>query len=195
MPQWFGNDGDRYEPAANLHKNYSSMELVSVSAKTKENRRLRSLVPGLMCAVIVFLVLRQSTTPPKIDAMQSLEFSKLIMDPNNYTLVEQAIQEQTTLPKAQASIHIPADLEKHMEAIAQIQDGPDDKVDVNLTMPDSIKKLLDQFERMKHGNITDHVLSLVNITNQVKPIPLEIVAGAKQAENEMVADDVVNNSP
>ncbi len=48
---------------------------------------------------------------------------------------------------------------------------------------------------MKRGNITDHVLSHVNITGQVKQVPLELVAGAKQAENEMVADDVVNSSP
>ena len=116
-------------------------------------------------------------------------------DPNNYTLVEQAIREQTTLPKVESNRAIPADLKKHMEAIAKIQDGPDDKIDFNLTMPDSIKHLLDQIELMKHGNITDHVLSHVNITGKVKPIPLEIVAGAKQAENEMVADDVVNSSP
>ncbi len=67
------------------------------------------------------------------------------MDPNNYTLVEQAIREQTTLPQAQAKLPIPPDLKKHMEDIAAIQNGLDDKIDLNLTIPDNIKHLLDQF--------------------------------------------------
>jgi hypothetical protein len=177
------------------NRHYSSMELVMAPGQLRESRSLqlqRVILPVVICSLLVFAVLGRS----QADSSESrLSMSQLTEDPNNYTLVEQAIQEQTTLPQAEVRPQIPADIKKHMEAIAQIQQSADDKVDYNLTMPDSIKKLLDQIELMKHGHLTDHVLSHVNITGQVKPIPLEIVAGAKQAENEMVADDVVNSSP
>eukprot|EP00291_Cryptomonas_curvata_P021204 CAMPEP_0172159490 /NCGR_PEP_ID=MMETSP1050-20130122/4997_1 /TAXON_ID=233186 /ORGANISM="Cryptomonas curvata, Strain CCAP979/52" /LENGTH=180 /DNA_ID=CAMNT_0012829079 /DNA_START=17 /DNA_END=559 /DNA_ORIENTATION=+ len=180
------------------------MELVVVSRQSPRDKRClrlrRAVLPAVVCSLLIVLIFRmRSGEEPDIDndnVDRELAISQLFEDPNNYTLVEQAIREQTTLPGAAPSSHkIPEDIEKHMEAIAKIQESPDEKIDFNLTMPDNIKNLLGEIEKMKHGNITDHVLAHVNITGKVKPIPLEIVAGAKQAENEMVADDVVNSSP
>ncbi len=196
--------GDPDGAAVNGKRQYSSMELVVVSGpNTRERRRLRlqrAVLPGVVCSLLIVLVFRMGSGGEqginKDNENRELAISELLDDPNNYTLVEQAIREQTTLPGASPSSHkIPEDIEKHMEAIAKIQDAPDEKINLDLQMPDNIKNLLDEIEKMKHGNITDHVLAHVNITGKVKPIPLEIVAGAKQAENEMVADDVVNNSP
>ncbi len=190
--------------AFNSKNQYRSMELVVVSRHNQREKRClrlrRAVLPAVVCSLLMVLLLKMSSgEEPGIDnddADRALAMSELFEDPNNYTLVEQAIREQTTLPEAAPSNHkIPEDVQKHMEAIAKIQDSPDEKLDFNLTMPDNIKNLLGEIEKMKLGNITDHVLAHVNITGKVKPIPLEIVAGAKQAENEMVADDVVNSSP
>ena len=202
--QMFMPLGDPDGAAFNGKRQYSSMELVVVSRQNPREKRClrlrRAVLPAVVCSLLVVLIFRmRSGEEPGIyrdSANRELEISSLFEDPNNYTLVEQAIREQTTLPGAAPSSHkIPEDIEKHMEAIAKIQESPDEKFDLNLSMPDNIKNLLGEIEKMKHGNITDHVLAHVNITGQVKPIPLEIVAGAKQAENEMVADDVVNSSP